>query len=386
MPKIKDDQLPTTIQGRLREYATQQTSPLVVDEENGVIKDVLVLGNASRGMGVYSPAVMQTASRLYEGQPAYIGHTRDGSNPDFMRQLGAHRNPHMSPEGLRTDFHYNRLHEAASQLVWNAKNAPQNCGFSHDADCTWELRGGKRIVKSIDKVYSCDLVTRTGTTGGLWEEEISDPDIRSLAEAGLAAMDNARSIIFAPDIDIATRRTRLLESVNQWRTELETEITGGTTALQEEELMDIDWKEVTRESLTANRPDLVAVLTGTDEVSRLTEEAKTLKDSVAAKDAELTTLKAEKATRVREEEITAELKAAKFPTGDAKLFSAKFQEQLRAAPDKPARDALIKDRMELATGRLTEAGTPPPLTEIRDTNTAAPKADSSYDRLFGKAA
>ena len=68
----------------------------------------------------------------------------------------------------------------------------------------------------------------------------------------------------------------------------------------------MEWKEITIDSLKANRPDLL----GLDEVSRLTEEVKTSKTQLEAAQAEVARLQGLEAGRIKEAEITAELKTA----------------------------------------------------------------------------
>ena len=149
--------------------------------------------------------------------------------------------------------------------------------------------------------------------------------------------------------------------------------------------MGVEYKDITRETLTKERPDLVAVLTGTDEHTRLTEEATAAKTKLAEAETELTRLRAVEAGRLREQEIAAELTAAKFPTADPVLYSGTFKEQLALATDKTARGKLIADRMALAAGRLQEGRLPPPNVPLTDPNANAPHGDPSMDHLFGKA-
>lgn len=447
MAKTKVEPEPTLQHERFREYASTQDQPYDVDEAAGVIKSVLVLGTKSRGTGVYTAPVMEEALRQYADKPTFINHTRDGSHPKYESKLGVHRNPRMSPEGIRTDFHFNPKHACASQLVWDARNDPKNVGFSHDADCSYRIEGGKRIVHAIEKVYSIDLVTKPGTTGGMFEEEEIEPQNKPLAISTLAGLDHIRTVLYSPDVAPAEKRDRLIEAAVELHAELlegeiadtireddtrtrlrrvngtaenfvcramwddesyptlaakkqrmlavladwENEIqalTGatGSAILQEDEAMVVDYKEVDLGELTKQRPDIVAKLQGTDETSRLQEEAKTLKSQIDATEKELAGLRASEAKRLRESEIVAELKAAEFPVEDEVVFSKRFKEQLAAAPDKASRAELIADRMELAKGRLQEsaAALPPPMTELRPPVQAqAGGADRSYDSVFG---
>jgi hypothetical protein len=367
------------LHGRFREIAATQTGPLRIDEEKGIIYDVLFLGTKKAGRGrqngVYSPQVVQESIGKYEGVPTYVGHTKDGSNPDYANKLGVHRNVRALPEGGRSDFHFNVDHPCAKQLIWDAKNDPNHVGFSQDAECTWSQgASGRRIVKSIDEVYSLDLVTRPATTHGLAEEEgeeesrmlESDPALKALAESSLAAMDHARSIVFAADTTVEVKRERLAEALADWTNELKPDPAPAGKASLKEEVSQMEYKDLTLESLTKERPDLVEKLQGTDEHSRLTEEVKTLTEAAKTAAAELATLKAEKATRVKEEEIAAELAEAKFPVTDEVVYSAEFKEQIAASPDKAARAKLIKYVMGLASGRLQEQfRSPSPLADLR---------------------
>jgi len=433
---------------RFREYAATQTTPYEVDETGGIIKNVLVLGMQSRGTGVYTHRVMEEALPQYADKPTFINHTRDGSHPRYESKLGVHRNPRMSPEGIRTDFHFNPAHACASQLIWDAKNDPKNVGFSHDADCSYRIENGKRIVHAIEKVYSIDLVTKPGTTGGMWEEEEIAPENKALAVSTLAGLDHIRTVLYSEDVAPADRRDRLIEAavelhgellegeiadeikqdathrklrkINEtaqdficramwddalyrtladkktrilavladWETELQA-LSGatGSATLQEEEPMGVDYKEVDLGELTKQRPDLVAKIAGTDETSRLKEEATTLKATVDTQAKELAKLRAKETARLKESEIAAELKAAGFPVDDAVVFSKRFQEQLAAAPDKTAREELMADRMELAKGRLQEAAAviPTPMAELRPLTQgqASGGFDHRYDSVFG---
>jgi len=397
----KKDENPERQQSRFREFTAGPATPIRVDPEKGVLYDVLILGHNSRNRSTYGQQVMQEAVKHYEGATAYVGHTKDGSNPDYDRRMGVHRNVRVAADGIRGDFHFNPKHRMAEQLVWDATNSPNQVGFSHDADCTYSIQNGRKVVTSIDRVYSVDLVTRPATTHGLFEDEeealADDPKIRSLAETCLAASDNVRSILFARDETAEAKTARITEALVEWQSEIhpknQDEVTGppapaaGTSLKEEDTHMGVEYKEITVESLTKERPDLVAKLQGTDEHTRLTEEVKTLAEASKAKDAELAALKTEKAKRLKEEEITAELKAANFPTADEVAYSPTFKESLSGAADKTARAAIIADRMAL-TGRLQEHQLfqPSPMAEVRPTDRMAAKADPTYDGVFGKAA
>jgi hypothetical protein len=305
-----------------------------VDAEKGIVYDVLFLGLHSRNRADYPRQVMEEALPQYEGALSYAGHARDGVNPDPDKAFGVPRNCHVVADGIRGDYYFPPKHRLAEDLVWRAQNAPKSVGFSHDASCTWQVRDGRKVVTKIDRVYSVDYVTRPATTSGLFEDEADD----------------------------LTEHT--------------------PPSLQEETKMGVEWKDITVELLSTNCPDLVSKLQGTDEHTRLTEEVKTLKAAADTTAAELATLKAEKAARLREQEIAADLTAAKFPVNDPVVYSAEFKEELAAAPDKAKRDRLIKDRLAVAKGRLTEGGLPAPLANLKEDETDNRHHNSVNASLF----
>jgi len=442
----------TPQRGRFREFRAptlQETARKVVVDENevngvrnGVIHDVLVLGNDARGMGVYPKHVQEAAVAKYDGKPTYVNHTKDGSNPDYLKKLGVHRNPRMTPDGIRTDFHFNANHAAASQLIWDATNAPKTLGFSHDADCTWHWDNGKRVVDSVDSVYGVDLVSKGGTVRGLFEDEVIEGDeaTQAFAVSGLSAIDNARSIVLDSETPVEKRRERLIEAVvtlhgellegeiadeikqdetrrklrkindtandmicramwddefptvekkkerilsvlSDWESELNA--LSGTNLKEEEVVMAIDWKEVSVEGLTKERPDLVATLTKTDEKSRLTEEVTTLKASIETKDKELAVLKASETKRLKEERLVAALKQHNFPVADEVACSLRFKEQCLSA-EETEWEAIITDRMAvIGKGRVQESASATPFAELKPPTQQQSAANPAFNHLFG---
>jgi hypothetical protein len=163
--------------GRLQEYSSAQATPIRVDVVKGILFDVLILGHNSRNRVDYPREVMQEAVGKYDGASVFVGHTRDGSNPDYDRKLGVIRNPRVAAEGIRGDLHFSPKHRLAEQLCWDATTNPQNLGLSHDADCTWTIGpNGRKQVTSINRVFIVDLVTNPATTHGLIEEEVAKHD------------------------------------------------------------------------------------------------------------------------------------------------------------------------------------------------------------------
>jgi len=444
--------------GRLQESTIWQSKPVeVVTEDNGettVLKDVLILGKTSRNRVDYLDEALQTGHRLFESCNSFAGHDRDGRGQGVRDNIGVMRNPRVASDGIHADHAMPTADPLTPKLVWRAKHAPKNIGYSPDFDCHWNLDSkGRKQVYRIDRVLSADVVMRPGTTNGMKEDEESIPtDQQPLAESVLSAGDNLRSIMLA-DGTLEEKRGRLLEAVLDLHGELiEGEIADelakdaprrrmrevadvasrkldeamwdsskypqhhakrnrqiavlkdhlkelssiecncpdcGGKSKQQEETSNMEFKDITVETLTKERPDLVAKLTGTDEHGRLTEEVKTTKAQLEAAQAEVTRLQGLEAGRLKEAEIAAELKTAGIDATTASTAPAtkglfgRLREQLLSAADKTIRAAIIQDYKPAFSGRVQEARMPGPMEELRDPNagqrgTLAPEAKKKY--------
>ena len=84
-------------------------------------------------------------------------------------------------EGLFADFHFNPKHLFAEQLLWDAENAPENVGFSHNIEAEVVQESDMQIVQKILTVRSVDLVADPATTQGLFEsceQPANQPDVQ----------------------------------------------------------------------------------------------------------------------------------------------------------------------------------------------------------------
>ncbi len=334
--------MPVTTE-RIQEYASSAGVTLRVDREKCMVYGVKVLGLHSKNDGgkrEYSPKALAEAVGKYENAPVFVDHGTAGKSRSYYDRNGRLVNARVTPDGIFADHAYNSKHPATEQYLEDAEQAPGNVGFSHDIDGVVTRKDGKVIVESITAVHSCDLVARAATTATLFESEElpEDPAQRELCEHGLSACSDARSILLGNE-PIETKKARVQEVLSVWQAEL----TGVPVPHKEPTTM--DWKDITIESLKEHCGDLVAKLTGTDEISKLTGEVKTLKESVAAKDAELAAIRAKEAEQAKTLAIAEELKAAKLDASDKTACSDVLMEQLRAAPDAAARKRLIEDRV-----------------------------------------
>jgi hypothetical protein len=174
----------------LHEYASSAGVTLRVDRALGVIHGVKIVGLESLNKRSYTPGALSRAMPLYEGAKVNIDHRDEGQRVSYAQRIGAIKNVAQREDGLYADFHFNPKHQLAEQLCWDAENAPQNVGFSHDANARTTRRDGKVIVEEIVKVHSVDLVANPATTHGLFEGEPGDKlaaENRSLKES-LAAV------------------------------------------------------------------------------------------------------------------------------------------------------------------------------------------------------
>jgi hypothetical protein len=328
---------------------------LPVDKEKGVISGVKILGMKSKNGRTYTPECLQNAANLYEGAKVNVDHPVAPGRPrSYQDRIGSLSNIQLQASGLYGDLHFNPKHALAEQLVWDATHTPENVGFSHDVEATTSRKGGAMFVEAVTKVYSVDLVADPATTRGLFEsEELPEAtDHRELCEHGLSAMSDARLILLGPD-PIPDKKSRLLEVLSVWQAEL------AGPAATDKETTTMEWKEITREGLEANRKDLTDILVNADSTNKLKAEVLALTEAVQARDTELAAVQAamkaietEKAAQAKTLAIREELQAAKLDITDKVAVSEAFMGTLTAAADAEARKRLIEDRATVLRGRF----------------------------------
>ena len=171
----------------LQEYADNSGNRLTVDRARGAIPGVKLLGRVSKKGREYPPAVMAKALPLYEGMRVNVDHVDPGQRRSLRDRIGLVKNVTLKEDGLYGDFHFNPKHPLAEQIAWDAENAPQNLGFSHDTRGGSRNQNGQVVVESIDTVLSVDLVANPAATTGLFEStdrDWKDIDIPGLSTGG----------------------------------------------------------------------------------------------------------------------------------------------------------------------------------------------------------
>lgn len=180
----------------MRLLETTFANPGTVDTDAGVIRGVKFLGRMSRNGREYSDRAMRQAATMYEDRDITLDHDRKDPNRErqVLESVGKPVNLVVKPDGIYGDFAYWKSHPAASLIVERATRSPGNFGFSHNADGKQVTRGGRRVVESINRVVSLDLVLRPATTNGLFESEESMPTIRQILESCAPARLQGKSV------------------------------------------------------------------------------------------------------------------------------------------------------------------------------------------------
>ncbi len=157
---------------QLREDAFSDGA-MKIDEEQGVIYGVKILGRESRNGRVYSQTALEEAAKLYEGISVNLDHP---DNPRSVRGIaegwGVLRNTRVARDGVFGDLHYLKNHAQTPAIIERAQRFPRNFGLSHNASGTVvSTVDGPLIVESIEHVESVDLVSKPATTRGLFESQ-----------------------------------------------------------------------------------------------------------------------------------------------------------------------------------------------------------------------
>jgi hypothetical protein len=162
----------------LQEYVNSRGVDMRVDVSASVIRGVKLLGLASRNGRRYLPQALAQAAGLYEGAKVNVNHPK--GNPlaarDYQDRLGAIRNVTVREgQGLFGDLHFNPKHALAEQLLWDATNAPENVGFSHNVEARTSQAGGRTMVEAILKVQSVELVAIRRRRAGCMRPKVTRP-------------------------------------------------------------------------------------------------------------------------------------------------------------------------------------------------------------------
>ena len=396
----------------LQEYADNRGVRLRVDREKGVISGVKLLGMLSRKGREYPKEVMARALPLYEGMRVNVDHVDPGQRRSLRDRIGLVRNVTLREDGLYGDFHFNPKHALAEQIAWDAENAPQNLGFSHDTRGTSRTSGGRVVVESIDKVLSVDLVANPATTAGLFEDDagsgelgaggapaqrVGEQGVESAEQDGTVLPSAPGSPLQAPNSPLpamyesdgkrttpAQKRTRVLQALAGWQDSINAlSLPAGDANTRES--TDMDWKDIELDGLKKNRPELLTALQESADTSSADASSARKDDEWKALQEEIKALRQEKAARDLQESIAGELNAAGLDPTNAVHVSEVFLEDLRTTADAAVRKAKIDDRKQLVGAARPVSSVPNtgaiPMQETGDSASIPPASAPLAQRI-----
>jgi hypothetical protein len=199
----------------LIEYADSRGRTLAVDAAAGIIRGVKVVGHESKNGRTYTREALRAAIDMYEGAKVNVNHPagQGGQPRDYRDRIGSLRNVREESDGLYADLHYNPEHANAKQLAWDAQNAPENLGLSHNTYGRTTTKNGRTIVEAIFKVHSVDLVADPATVKGLFEGEqtVSDTITIETVRANAAIMEQLRADILRENTESETSKAQAAE-------------------------------------------------------------------------------------------------------------------------------------------------------------------------------
>lgn len=196
----------------LCEYCDWRGAAPQIDRQQGILRGVKILGLRSQNGRVYLPEALAAAVGLYEGAKVNVNHPKGHPRAprDYQERIGSlHDVAVRLGDGLYGDLHFNPRHALAEQLLWDAANAPQNVGFSHNVEARTARRDQQTVVEAITRVVSVDLVADPATTAGLFEAAAAATDVT--VDDAPSSMTDALSTLTCEQLRVA--RPDLVEAL-----------------------------------------------------------------------------------------------------------------------------------------------------------------------------
>ncbi len=168
-----------------------------VDREAGVIRNVKILGNASKNGREYSEGAKKDAAKIYEGLGVNLNHPDRGDKRDRDVEDGCGwlESVHVEPDGVYGDLHYFKTHPQASLIAEAAERKPDRFGLSHNADGRVVRQGNKNVVESIVSVKSVDIVQNPATNKSFFEsEDLVNTTVKKILESHVKADRRSRLV------------------------------------------------------------------------------------------------------------------------------------------------------------------------------------------------
>ena len=145
-------------------------------KEKHRVLNVSLLGEVSKNGYRYARTAMREAVALYEGVQAFINHPSTEevktNRRDVRNLAGKFENARFDEQNVRVKADFVGLPNDNGKLFVDiAEHMPKIAGTSQNASGRFAMIDGKKVVESITKVYSVDLVANPATNNGLFETE-----------------------------------------------------------------------------------------------------------------------------------------------------------------------------------------------------------------------
>ncbi len=169
-----------------------------IDEANGIIRDVKVLGIESKNGYTYPLAAQRKAVSLFEGAEVNIDHSpREAALKSrvMIEGWGVIRNPRVKDDGTYGDLHYLKTHQETERNLERIRKGFR-VGLSPVSEVILKSpRGGKPYVEEIVNVVSVDFVRRPATTTNLFESERQPMLVKAKDLAAKATKEHVRLLL-----------------------------------------------------------------------------------------------------------------------------------------------------------------------------------------------
>lgn len=169
----------------LRESFGSRGPGIKPNREAGIIPGVKIVGFESKNRRRYLPEALRGAIALYEGAPVYVNHPKNPTEErPYQDHFGTLQNVRMTESGLYGDLKYKTKHPMAETVLEDAENDTKGIGLSPNHFGSGKVQNGIRIVESISRVESVDIVANPATNISFRESETPNVDLtEQLTEA-----------------------------------------------------------------------------------------------------------------------------------------------------------------------------------------------------------
>ncbi|MBP3956461.1 hypothetical protein J8F10_14365 [Gemmata sp. G18] len=178
--------------------------------EDGVLRNVVILGQRSKNKRVYTDTAMRSAVPLYEGAEVYDNHGKKGESRATRERYGRLRNVRFveSEKKVRGDLVYLKSQaQLTSMLKEDIERKLNFFGLSHVADGDFYMKDGVKMVTNISKVTSVDVVSGPATVTGLMEQ--ADTIVVDMSSATDTFCESVLAVLNDESLDNAGKKAKL---------------------------------------------------------------------------------------------------------------------------------------------------------------------------------